>query len=257
MGKNKKDYKSRIHFMDFARGVIIIGVVAYHTLYDLYAMYSLPIEGFLFHPFVSFIQKFGAGLLIFISGISCHLSRSNLKRGLMCLGVALGFSLFTFFLMGKENFIFFGVLHLLSVCMLMYALLRKFIDKIPVCVSPILFIIFLFIFSMSKGFLGFFGNSMIELPKFDANIVTYCLGLPWYNGPLYSADYFPVLPWIVLFLSGAVLGKLFKEGKIPKFFYKDICPPITFIGTKTIFIYVLHQPIVYGILYLVFRFIIK
>ena len=53
MGKTKKDYSSRIHFMDFARGVIIIGVVAYHTLYDLYAMYNLPIEGFLFHLFVS------------------------------------------------------------------------------------------------------------------------------------------------------------------------------------------------------------
>ena len=257
MGKTKKDYKSRIHFIDTVRGIIIIGVVAYHTLFDLYAMYDVGVDGFLFHPFINFIQAFGAGLLIFISGISCHLSRSNLKRGLMCLGVALGFSLFTFFLMGRQNFIFFGVLHLLCICMLLYAVLRKFIDKIPVWVSPILFVIFLFIFGLPQGYLGFFGHKMIEIPKFDGNIVTYCLGLPWYTGKIYSADYFPLLPWIVLFLSGAILGKLFKAGKIPKFFYKDICPPITFVGTKTLYIYVLHQPVVYGILYLLFSFVIK
>lgn len=255
MGRVKKSYKDRIHLIDTIRGVIIIGVVAYHTLFDLYSMYGIHVDGFLFHPFINFIRDFGAGMLIFISGISCHLSHSNLKRGIQCLVVALGFTLFTYFVM-PDNLIFFGILHLLSVCMLVYTLLRKFIDKIPGFVAPILFVVFLFIFGLPSGYLGFFGNHMIELPNFNGNVVLYCLGFPW-NSNLMSADYFPVLPWILLFLCGCILGKYFKEGRIPKFFYKDICPPITFIGTKTIFIYVLHQPVVYGILYLIFSIINK
>lgn len=256
MGKEKKDYSKRIHFMDTVRGVIIIGVVAYHTLFDLCAIYGIPVDGFLFHPIVNFVRDFGAGMLILISGISCNLSRSNLKRGLICLGIALGFSLFTYFALGKGSFIFFGVLHLLAFCMLAYTALRKLIDKIPGFVAPILFVLFLFVFGVKDGYLGFFGWELIKIPEFDGNVVTYCLGLPWYDG-LYSADYFPIIPWFILFLTGTILGKYFKEGRIPKFLYADICPPITYIGTKTIFIYVLHQPIVYGILYLVFYLINK
>ena len=256
MGKAKKDYSKRIHFMDTARGIIIIGVVVYHTLFDLYAMYGVGVDGFLFHPIVNYVRDFGAGLLILISGISCHLSRSNLKRGLMCLGIAIGFSLFTYFLIGKESFIFIGVLHLLSFCMLSYALLRKLIDKIPGFVAPIIFVVFLFVFNCMNGYLGFFEWKLIEVPRIEGNIVTYCLGWPWYRG-IRSADYFPIFPWFLLFLTGTILGKYFKEGKIPKFLYADICPPITFIGTKTIYIYVLHQPIVYGALFLIFNYIIK
>ncbi len=255
MERRKKDYKDRIHFIDTVRGVIIIGVVAYHTIFDLCYIYNIPIDGFLFHPFVNFIRDFGAGMLIFISGIACHLSHSNLRRGIQCLIISLCFSLFTWFFM-RNDFIFFGVLHLFSVCMLMYALLRKFIDKIPGFVAPLLFVIFLFVFGLPNGYLGFFGNHMIELPEFEGNVFLYCLGLPW-KSDIYSADYFPVFPWILLFLCGNILGKYFKEGRIPKFFYKNICPPITFIGTKTIFIYVLHQPVVYGILYLIFNIINK
>ncbi len=257
MGKEKKDYSKRIHFMDTARGIIIIGVVVYHTLFDLYAMYGLPVDGFLFHPIVDYVRDFGAGLLILISGISCHLSRSNLKRGLICLGIALGFSLFTYFLIGKDSFIFIGVLHLLAFCMLSYALLRKLIDKIPGFVAPIVFLIFLFIFNCKDGYLGFFEWELIHIPEFEGNVVTYCLGFPGTYDGIRSADYFPILPWFLLFLTGTIVGKYFKEGRIPKFLYADICPPITFIGTKTIFIYVLHQPIVYGVLYLIFHFINK
>jgi uncharacterized membrane protein len=250
MGKAKKDYSKRIHFMDTARGIIIIGVVVYHTLFDLYAMYGIGVDDFLFHPIVNYVRDFGAGLLILISGISCHLSRSNLKRGILCLAVALGFSIFTYLLM-PENFIFFGILHLMSFCMLAYGLGRKAIDKIPGYIAPIVFVIFLFLFGLPNGYLGFFGKHIIDLPKAEGNVFLYCLGLPW-RSKLLSADYFPVLPWFLLFLCGTITGKYFKEGRIPKFFYKDICPPITFIGTKTIYIYVLHQPLVFGILYLIF-----
>lgn len=251
VGKTKTAYKDRIHFIDTIRGIIIIGVVAYHTLFDLYSMHGIRVDGFLFHPAINFIRDFGAGMLVFISGISSNLSRSNLKRGLMCLGVALGFTAFTYFLM-PNNFIFFGILHLLAFCMLVYSVSRKLIDKIPGFVAPIIFVLFLFIFGLPNGYLGFFGKHLIDLPKADGNVFLYCLGLPW-RSKLKSADYFPVLPWFLLFLCGCVAGKYFKEGKIPKFFYKDICPPITFIGTKTIYIYVLHQPLVYGILYLIFN----
>ncbi len=244
------EYKKRIHLIDTIRGVIIIGVVGYHLLFDLVFIFGLNIP-FLFYPFVNFVRDFGAGMLIFISGIACNLSHSNLKRGIQCLIVALLFSLVTRFVIPDE-FIFFGVLHLLAICMIGYHLLRKFIDKIPVYAAPVLFVIFLFLFCVPEGNFGFFGKAYFSLPEdFKGNVILYCLGFPWRNG-IYSADYFPLIPWALLFLTGNIIGRYFKNGKGPAFLYMDVCPPVTFIGTKTLIIYVLHQPVVYGILNLIF-----
>lgn len=250
---SSREYKGRIHLMDTLRGVIIIGVVIYHTLFDLYAIYGLPIGGFLLHPFVDFVRDWGAGTLILMCGICCNLSHSNLKRGIECLIIALGFSAATWFFM-RDEFIYFGILHFLAIAMLLYHFLQKPLHKIPGWVAIPVFVLFLFIFGMPQGYLGFCYQHMITLPKVDAGgYVTLCLGL-WFHKSvkIFTADYFPIIPWILMFLTGVIVGQYFKAGKIPKFFYKDFCKPITWVGTKTMYIYVLHQPIVYGILYGIF-----
>ncbi len=245
----KKSYSSRIHLIDTIRGVIIIGVVIYHLIFDLVFIFGLNIP-FLFLPFVNFIRDFGAGALIFISGIACHLSHSNVKRGLQCLVVALAFSLVTYFVIPDE-FIFFGVLDLFAVCILFYGLAGRIVDRLPIWTAPVLFVLFLFLFNMPYGTFGFFGQSYFALPAgFKGNIFLYCLGFPY--GGIQSADYFPVIPWLLLFLSGTIVGRYFKAGRIPKFFYRDLCRPVTWVGTKTLIIYAVHQPILYGLLNLIF-----
>ena len=248
-------YEGRIHFMDFVRGVIILGIVIYHTMFDLAYIFNItPLKGIMNFWLADFIRDWGAGMMILMCGICCRLSHSNLKRGIECLIVALGLSLFTFFFMRSE-FIYFGILHFLALAMLLYVLLHKAVDRLPWWVAILSFVVFLFAFGIPSGYFGVCYQTFVKLPDMTVyrdgldwlNYILLCLGLPC-KVAVGTGDYFPVVPWIFMFLSGTILGRFFKEGRIPKFFYCDPCKPISWMGTKTLYIYILHQPIVYGLL---------
>jgi uncharacterized membrane protein len=65
----------------------------------------------------------------------------------------------------------------------------------------------------------------------------------------YSFDYFPLFPWFGIFLAGSALGKsvyAFRRSLIPRRL------PETFLnaaGRHSLLIYVVHQPVIMGILY--------
>ena len=64
-----------------------------------------------------------------------------------------------------------------------------------------------------------------------------------------SADYFPLLPWIFIFLFGASLGGRIKERRLPERFYGLACPPLEAVGRHSLLIYLLHQPVLMGLSY--------
>lgn len=68
---------------------------------------------------------------------------------------------------------------------------------------------------------------------------------------LSSADYYPVIPWGFLFLAGAMGGYIFKCKNLPGFLYRNFCRPLAFIGRHTMIIYLVHQPLLFGIFMLV------
>ncbi|MEG0895397.1 MAG: heparan-alpha-glucosaminide N-acetyltransferase domain-containing protein, partial [Oscillospiraceae bacterium] len=69
----------------------------------------------------------------------------------------------------------------------------------------------------------------------------------------YSADYFSLLPWFFIFISGIGFGKLLKEERLPKFFYNSHIKFLSVIGRNTIWIYILHQPIIFILLTFIFN----
>ena len=76
----------------------------------------------------------------------------------------------------------------------------------------------------------------------------------WWRFPLglgpsgiFSADYFPLLPWIFVFLFGTWLGRYIKDGKFPAWFYEASMPGFSTVGRHSLVIYVLHQPVLYGL----------
>ncbi len=75
----------RVHLMDELRGVLILGVVLYHLLYDLAVLFPVGIP-WMFSPWMDQARNVCTGSLIVISGISCHYARSNLRRGLRTFG---------------------------------------------------------------------------------------------------------------------------------------------------------------------------
>lgn len=83
----------RIHFIDEVRGIDIVLMVAFHAFYTIGWLYQVEWGRTLFR-FFDPVAPFFAGLFIFICGISCHLSHSNLRRGLLLAGVSIVISAF-------------------------------------------------------------------------------------------------------------------------------------------------------------------
>ena len=76
----------------------------------------------------------------------------------------------------------------------------------------------------------------------------YPLGFP---GPGFSsADYFPLLPWLFLFLVGAALGGWCLDHRESRLLTAPLPRALTFPGRRSLLIYLLHQPVLYGVSFL-------
>lgn len=61
-----------------------------------------------------------------------------------------------------------------------------------------------------------------------------------------STDYFPLLPWLFVFLFGTWAGRYVKDGRLPQGFYTLKAPHLALVGRHALLIYLLHQPVLYG-----------
>ena len=120
--------RKRIHFVDELRGLDILLMVVFHAAYVAGWIFEWE-WGRRFFLFFKPVEPFFSGIFIFICGISCRLSRSNLKRGLMIGACALLISLTLWFFM-PDQMIWFGILHFLSAAVLLFALFRPLLDRI-------------------------------------------------------------------------------------------------------------------------------
>ena len=67
------------------------------------------------------------------------------------------------------------------------------------------------------------------------------LGFP---GPGFaSGDYYPPLPYTLMFLVGACLGRLLLGSKAEGHLASLTCPPLEIIGRHAMLVYLVHQPI--------------
>ncbi len=252
--KRLQSSKTRYYLLDELRGFAVLCMVFFH------GFYTLELVGFsLGRTLINFFipaEPFFAMFFIFLSGICCQLSRSNLKRGLKLLCVALGFTAVTIFLSNNglgEIQIYFGILHLLSIGMLLVALINRFLRFLNPLIGTLLFLaLFVFTYYIGKGYLGL-GSLRLYFNPPEANIFFYILGI----SPLYkfAADYFPVIPYVFMFLAGACLGFYAKRNKFPDWLKKSRLPFLSVIGRNALWIYILHQPIIYGLVYTVKFFI--
>lgn len=238
---------NRMDSLDAMRGVAILAMVIYHGLYDLCDIfgYNIPLFGLLrvFEP------PF-AGLFILLSGVSSRYSHSNVKRGVRVLLLGLVVTAVTVLLMPSQS-IWFGILHFLGCAILLFALVRRVTDKIPPVLAFILWSVLFAVtyFVPQTGFFGIPGLFGCYLPPvFQTTPYFFWLGFP--DGNFFSADYFPLIPWFFLFLAGTVVGIPIKERRLPEKFYTVHIPFLAAAGRNTLLIYVLHQPVIYGLLWL-------
>ena len=68
----------------------------------------------------------------------------------------------------------------------------------------------------------------------------------------HSSDYFSIIPWIFIFLSGYFAFGIMSERKLLYLLEGKFNKYIMEISRKSLIIYLIHQPVVYGILTLIY-----
>jgi uncharacterized membrane protein len=243
--KNQK----RAGFLDEVRGFAILCMVVYHAAVTLREFHDITVP-ILFEDWFSIVQQIFAGAFILISGIVCRYSRNNIKRGVQCFFLGMVVTYVTAIVVPQVT-ILFGILHFLGISMMIYGLGERLWDIVPSLVG-IVASVFMFILTINlpHGSIGIGGFSA-ELPRslYNARLL-FPLGFK--NAAMSSADYFPLMPWLFLFFAGAYFGIYVRDGRCPEFFYKVRVPFLAAAGRHTIWIYMLHQPIIYFILQLIY-----
>lgn len=239
----------RIHLMDEIRGFAVLCMVFYHGFYLLSNLFYISF----FHDLLYFFmpaEPFFAAVFVGISGIASQLSRSNLKRGLKLAAVAVAVSLVTVLVVPGEA-ILFGVLHMLAVCMILFGLLQKALARVPFWAG--LFACLLLAL-LTWGLNTPYPQTYVGIP----GLAQWTLPLGLQNTPglfpfgirgegFSSSDYFPLFPWLFVFLAGAFVGRFAVAGRFPAFTYRSRVPLFSWVGRHALIIYVLHQPLLFGI----------
>ncbi len=244
----KRYSPSRVCLLDEIRGFAIICMVVYHAFYNLVFMFGFDIPVFT-STGMNIVRDIFAAAFIFISGSVCHYSKSNLKRGVLCFACGMLLTVVTYFVIPSQ-IIKFGILHLLGICMILYPAVQKLLKKLPDFAGLLIFIAAFFVtYNLPRGYLGFKPYLAVALPRSLYNANLFPLG--FMSETFFSSDFFPLLPWGFVFFAGFYFGRLLKSGKMPEFFYSLHCRWLAAVGRNTLIIYLLHQPVIYGIMELI------
>ena len=243
--------KQRLHALDALRGFTLIHMIAFHGMWNL--VYLFGIHAPWYRGTTGYIwQQSICWTFILLSGFCFSLGRKPLKRGLTVFAGGALVSVVTCIAM-PDSRILFGVLTCLGSCMMLLALIEKWVKKTPNAAGLIgSFAAFAVLRNVSEGSLGFENWIICQLPEgLYRNYLTAYLGFP--HRGFYSTDYFPLIPWFFLFLTGFFLfrildaknlnGRLFSRGQIPV---------LNWLGRNSLLVYLLHQPILYGLCLLIF-----
>src|SRR3989338_7051105 len=229
--------------LDFLRGVAIIMMIIFHLLYDLSYLSIFPVNTtsgfwriFGYCSAVIFLSLVGCCLYVSSSrtniGLKTSLPKKYIMRGLKIFSLGLVLTAITWIMFPRE-FIVFGVLHLIGFSII---ILTPFIR-----------------FKYIMLFAGIF--ILVLSPVVEAAVVDmpYFVWLGFMYRGFSTLDYFPVFPWIAAVMFGIFAGHVFYKNKVRQhtFFFSsrnEFSRPIQYLGKHSLLIYLLHQPIIFGIL---------
>lgn len=246
-----KEGTKRIYFLDELRGFAIICMVIHHMFYDFGFVLGFSWGEKIF-DLMCYLQPIFWAIFIVTSGICSRLSRNTLKRGLIVFGAGLAVTLVTAVIMPQMGMtgaeIYFGILSCLGSCMIITGLLMPAIEKTnPIVGMAVSLILFFAFYGISSRKILF---GLVTLPEALYQYDWLCpLGI--FSKNFESADYFSIIPWFFLFLFGAFLGKYAKDGRFPETLYKSRAKFLQKIGKNSLWIYLLHQPVLYGLMYII------
>ena len=244
----KKPRGERLHLIDALRGFSIVSMVGFHFCYDLVYIAGMRLDWFR-PPLEDVWRASISWTFLAIAGCMCVMSRNNLRRAGKYAALALAINVVTS-IAGVDAAISFGIIFCMAASTLIAWLLEKLhaSPKGPGAALA-LFVCFIAFLHVSAGTVGV-GPWRLVLPRWPYEVGLFSwLGFP---GPGFvSGDYYPVLPYSLLFLAGSAMGSWWKERGFPSVFSTFRCPPLEAICRHPLEVYVAHQPLLLAITYVV------
>lgn len=234
-------HPKRIWLTDFIRGIAILMVVIFHLAFNLSYFYEWESID-IYHGFWFYEGKIAAILFMLMVGVvtaiinqkksKIEARRIHLKRVTRLLGISLVITLITWLIFPKE-IIWFGILHLMGMGILISIPLARF--------KWLNILLGVGIFALNTQ-MGWIEVSTQLLLPFGLKPNTFA-----------SLDYYPLIPWFGVILIGTGLGNLLYKKivqlKSPQTWQK----PFNYLGKHSLVIYLAHQPILLGLLWLIFK----
>lgn len=231
---------NRVVFFDTVRGATILSMVAFHTMYDLVYLYGIQITWFTIGPLQELWRISISWVFLALAGWMTSFSRSNVQRAcLYSIGAMLIWVVTT--VVAVDTPISFGILFCMAGCTWLWAFIEGAascaVERCPHLLAGILLAGFLVLYQVPRH--------TYEVP-----------GLAWLGFPtagFASGDYYPLVPFSLLYLAFAILSyNRKKRGKsYPTWMYRNWIPPLSYIGTKSLPIYLLHQVVILVVLNIV------
>ena len=234
----------RLWEIDAWRGLAIVSMVIYHLAWDLKSFAEVYID--LFSPFWFYFQRSIASSFVLLVGISLTVTYNRaiqktdgtkglywkfFRRGLLVFGTGLAMGTVLRFLnVGRIDF---GVLHMIGVSIILaYPFLRfRWLN--------LLFIAILMPLSYY----------LKTIPVTTSAWVWLGITPPGYA----PQDFFPLVHWFAVVLIGVFIGNSLYTKGVRQFSLRDYSAffpfnLLGFLGKHSLLIYVIHQPILIGIL---------
>ena len=220
--------RERIQVIDLIRGIDIVLMALFNYSVTLSYFGFLRIQPDLFYRSFPLVI---AAIFIFLSGVAASASFENnnesfskryFKRGIKLLIFASFVTVFTYKFV-PEGTVYFGILHFFALSSLIVPFFIKY-DKLNLVAALLIIIsgIYLQIREFSFPYLLWLGL----IPE---NFTTF--------------DYFPLIPWLGVLLLGVFFGKSIIERTGHIKFKSKLAGTFSFLGKKSLTIYLIHQPV--------------
>ena len=249
----------RYHILDNIRGLVFISMIVFHTMWDLVNIYGVDAPWFASDAAYWWQQSI-LYCFVLLSGFCWGLGHHPLKRGLIVFACGALVTAVTFVALPDDPAIF-GVLTCLGLCMMVMIPLERGLRHIPATAGLAVFaVLFLLLRGVPFGYLGFQGFPLVELPRtLYANLATAFLGFQ--PTGFVSSDYVPSIPWLALYICGYFLRRCLRTSaaddarlRLPD--WRE-WPIVGWIGRHSLIIYLLHQPIIYAVCWVIFAALAK
>ena len=232
------DSASRFREIDVTRGIAILMMIVFHTVFDISFFMIAPVNvstgfwrGFAMATACLFLLLVGVSLVVSHARSAAYLSgfaliKKFLYRGAGIFSLGLLVTLVTWLYL-HEGYIIFGILHLIGVSVIIALLFLRF-GKYNILLG---------LLCIAAGF--FIGS--IQGP-------VWLLPLGIVPASFASVDYTPLIPWFGAVLVGTGVGEFLYSGGVRRFSMPHLpqlpVQVLAFLGRHSLVIYLVHQSVI-------------